>query len=153
MAHRLAALALAVTLSGCHNRAELAAIPDQFRGLWRGVYTEPAMVVRIDGKSIRVSSEDGSITCNAESLVAYDTGIFSKHKVLAVICDQAATDLDQEYARSLGLNAPDDYRKTYYITYPNDLGEIGLRETKWMSQGRSGTERIYEWEVDQFYRP
>lgn len=139
-------------LCGCNNTAVLSSIPEELRGTWHSQYSDLVKTMRIDGRSVTISSENGSYTCQAEELVAYNSGFFSSRRMLSVVCDRTSTDHDQEFERSTGLNAPDDYRKRYRISFPKDKGQINVSETKWMSQGWSGSEGVYEWVVDDFYR-
>lgn len=148
----LVATSLALLLVGCNSRVELPAIPDDFRGVWRGIYSEEDLMMQVGASTLVLAAEGDRDLCKAEKIVTFETGFLHRKKMLAVVCDGASTMQDQELERSINLEAPDDYRKTYYLSFSEGTREISVDHTKWMSKGWSDSEGVYRWKLGDFYR-
>ena len=147
--HSLRYYFLLFLLQGCTYSQNIDSIPSLFRGLWNSQYTSE-ILLEIESSSIKIIYTESVTACRAEKLATIKKSVFLSNLELVVICDKRSTDGDQKSDRELGTVAPPDYRKTIYITYPNETGIIEVRETKWMSKGWEGSEGVYEWQVDIF---
>ena len=141
---------LVLLVGGCTDRKVLPGIPSEIQGDWVGLYSDPEILLIINKGMINVIiREYPSFLCRAEEIVSYKAGWVFKVKRVAVICDKESTDIDQ---KEFGIIAPDNYRKTIYLSVPNELGEITASHTKYMSKGWSGSEGTYKWDLDDFYK-
>ena len=135
--------------TGC-DRVELRSIPPPFVGNWVGGFEQPERLI-IRPSNIVWITPDKRQGCLVKRVVSYQTSLLIKTNRLAVICNARSTKKDQAWWLQKGVIAPSDYRKQYFITFPDLQGYITVSETRHMSKGLSGSEGVYEWGVGEFF--
>lgn len=137
---------------GIGKRKEFTSVTSEFQGAYVDPEGQQSMVIR--SNSISVTTNGNSESYRVEKSIYYQDGplflsnIFGK-RGFAIVCDRESSLRQIDRSK---YTPPDDYQKSFYLSMPDENGEIKVEETEFMSKGHSGSEGVYTWLVGYFSR-